>query len=166
MLLQEMDKLEVKIVNCSMMIFPISDSIFMRKLQTESYDLVVLAATNRPDMLDQALLRPGRLDRLLYLPLPTFEDRKKIFKVHLGQEYLRDDVDVSRLARDTDGFSGADIAALCQEARYIALEKDINASEVSIANFLQAMKRVFPTASRLDPQLVAAYKKFKRNIDF
>jgi transitional endoplasmic reticulum ATPase len=138
----------------------------LRKLQTESYDLVVLAATNRPDMLDQALLRPGRLDRLLYLPLPTFEDRKKIFKVHLGQEYLRDDVDISILARDTDGFSGADIAALCQEARYIALEKDINASEVSIANFLQAMKRVFPTASRLDPQLVAAYKKFKRNIDF
>lgn len=148
-----------------MMIVPISDIIFLRKLQTESYDLVVLAATNRPDMLDQALLRPGRLDRLLYLPLPTLEDRRKIFKVHLGQEYIRDDVDISRLARDTDGFSGADIAALCQEARYIALENDINASDVSIANFLQAMKRIFPTASRLDPQLVAAYKKFKRNIE-
>lgn len=139
--------------------------VFFENLQIESYEVVILAATNRPDMLDQALLRPGRLDRLLYLPLPSFEDRGEIFKVHLAQENLEHELDISTLVRDTEGYSGADIAALCQEARYIALEGDLNASKVSTVDFYKAMKRISPTASRLDAQLINVYKKFKRNIE-
>jgi cell division protease FtsH len=82
--------------------------------------VIVLAATNRADMLDKALLRAGRFDRQIYVDLPDLNDRKQIFKVHLRPIKIDDSVDVEFLARQTPGFSGADIANVCNEAALIA----------------------------------------------
>ena len=80
----------------------------------------ILAATNRPDMLDEALLRPGRLERHIYVPAPDEESRKKIFEVYLGGEtgnILAKDVDIDSLVKKTEGYVGADIEALVREAK-------------------------------------------------
>jgi len=82
--------------------------------------VIVLAATNRADMLDKALLRAGRFDRQIYVDLPDLNDRKQIFKVHLRPIKIDDSVDIEFLARQTPGFSGADIANVCNEAALIA----------------------------------------------
>ncbi|HOT94752.1 MAG TPA: CDC48 family AAA ATPase [Methanoregulaceae archaeon] len=94
----------------------------------ELKNVVVLAATNRPDMIDPALLRPGRLDRHLYVPPPDEEGRKKIFQVYLGQagDLLAGDIDVDALVARTDGFVGADIEALVREAKLAAMREFIS----------------------------------------
>ena len=85
--------------------------------------IIVLAATNRVDILDKALLRAGRFDRQIYVELPDLNDRKEIFKVHLHGVKIDDSVDIDLLARQTPGFSGADIANVCNEAALIAARK-------------------------------------------
>lgn len=85
--------------------------------------IIVLAATNRADILDKALLRAGRFDRQIHVDLPDINDRKDIFKVHLRPVKIDDSVDVDFLARQTPGFSGADIANVCNEAALIAARK-------------------------------------------
>jgi len=90
----------------------------------ELKNVTVLAATNRPDMLDEALLRPGRLERHMYVPAPDEESRKKIFEVYLGGEtgnILAQDVDIGALVRQTEGYVGADIEALVREAKMAAM---------------------------------------------
>ncbi len=82
--------------------------------------VIILAATNRADMLDQALLRPGRFDRQIYVDLPELSDRVEIFNVHLRDIKFNSNLDVDQLARQTQGFSGADIANVCNEAALIA----------------------------------------------
>ena len=86
--------------------------------------VIILAATNRADILDKALLRAGRFDRQIYVELPELNDRKEIFKVHLRNVKIDDSVDVDLLARQTPGFSGADIANVCNEAALIAARKN------------------------------------------
>ncbi len=88
----------------------------------ELRNVVVIAATNRPDMVDPALLRPGRFDRLVKIISPNFEGRKEIFKIHLKDVPLADNVKLDDLARETEGFSGADIAAICSEGKLIAIK--------------------------------------------
>lgn len=102
--------------------------------------VIVLAATNRPDVLDKALLRPGRFDRHIYLELPTKEERIEIFGVHLRPLKLSKNVDVEVLAKLSPGFSGADIANICNEAALIAARK--NKSKVEHEDFLEARDRV------------------------
>ena len=102
--------------------------------------VIVLAATNRPDVLDKALLRPGRFDRHIYLELPTKEERIEIFKVHLRPLKLSKSVDVENLAALSPGFSGADIANICNEAALIAARK--NKEQVEQADFNEARDRV------------------------
>lgn len=92
-------------------------------------DVVVLAATNRPDILDAALLRPGRFDRLLYIPPPDAEAREQIFRIHLEGKPLAKDVSARELARETDGYVGADIEAVCREAAMLALREFIEQFE-------------------------------------
>ncbi len=87
--------------------------------------VVVIAATNRPDMIDPALLRPGRFDKLISIGLPDLESRKAILKIHTKNIPLANDVDISKLAQKTDNFSGADLAALANEAVMIAIDKYI-----------------------------------------
>lgn len=102
--------------------------------------IIVMAATNRADVLDKALLRAGRFDRTIYVDLPELKEREEIFKVHLRPLKLSDDVDIKILARQTPGFSGADIANVCNEAALIAARKSKNAVEMS--DFNDAIDRI------------------------
>jgi transitional endoplasmic reticulum ATPase len=90
--------------------------------------VVVLGATNRLDMLDPALLRPGRFDLLIQLPLPDEAGRLEIFRIHMRGKPLADGVDLSRLARDTEGFAGAEIEAVCRKATMLAIREYLSAS--------------------------------------
>lgn len=102
--------------------------------------VIVLAATNRADMLDKALLRPGRFDRQIYVDLPELTDRVEIFNVHLRNIKVNGKLDVEALARQTQGFSGADIANVCNEAALIAARK--NKKEVDWDDFMGAIDRI------------------------
>ncbi|RJS67672.1 AAA family ATPase [Candidatus Bathyarchaeota archaeon] len=110
-------------------------------------NVVVIAATNRPDIVDPAVLRPGRFDRLIYVPEPNEEGRYQIFKIHTKKMPLAKDVDLKYLARMTKGYSGADIKALCREAAMMALRRDMSAKEVTLEDFKEAMKKIPPSIS-------------------
>ncbi|MBO7317811.1 MAG: ATP-dependent zinc metalloprotease FtsH, partial [Bacteroidales bacterium] len=102
--------------------------------------VIILAATNRADILDKALLRAGRFDRQIYVELPDLNDRKEIFDVHLRKVKIDDSVDRDMLARQTPGFSGADIANVCNEAALIAARKNKNSVEKQ--DFMDAVDRI------------------------
>jgi cell division protease FtsH len=102
--------------------------------------VIILAATNRADILDKALLRAGRFDRQIHVDLPDVHERKQIFNVHLRPIKINETVDVNFLARQTPGFSGADIANVCNEAALIAARK--NKSFVEKQDFLDAVDRI------------------------
>jgi transitional endoplasmic reticulum ATPase len=124
-------------------------------------DVVVIGATNRPDMVDVALLRPGRLDRLVYIPPPNASSRAQIFAIHLLGKPLAEDVDIEQLAKETEGYVGADIEAICREAAMLALRdfikpemtpEQVNEGAATIkinkGHLYAAINRVKPTASR------------------
>ena len=102
--------------------------------------VIILAATNRADILDRALLRPGRFDRQIYVELPDLNGRREIFKVHLKPIKTDNSLDIEFLARQTPGFSGADIANVCNEAALIAARK--NKDVVGKQDFLDAVDRI------------------------
>jgi cell division protease FtsH len=108
--------------------------------------VIVLAATNRADMLDSALLRPGRFDRHIYLELPNFNERKAIFKVHLKPLIIENAVDSDFLAAQTPGFSGADIANICNEAALIAARR--KKEKVEKQDFIDALERIVAGAEK------------------
>jgi len=110
-------------------------------------DIVVIAATNRPDIIDPAILRPGRFDRLIYVPEPDQKARLEIFKLYTKEMPLAKDVDLTRLAEMTKSYSGADIEALCREAALNALRKDFKSNVVTFADFQEAMKKIGPSVS-------------------
>ncbi|GGB79887.1 ATP-dependent zinc metalloprotease FtsH [Flavobacterium suaedae] len=103
-------------------------------------NVIVLAATNRADVLDKALMRAGRFDRQIYVDLPDIRERKEIFEVHLTPLKKSEDLDTDFLAKQTPGFSGADIANVCNEAALIAARKDKKA--VDKQDFLDAVDRI------------------------
>ncbi len=103
-------------------------------------NVIVIAATNRADILDRALLRPGRFDRHIYLELPNIEERKSIFAVHLRPLHLAGDLDIEVLAAQTPGFSGADIANICNEAALIAARR--GKQSVEMQDFYDATDRI------------------------
>jgi transitional endoplasmic reticulum ATPase len=124
-------------------------------------NVVVIAATNRPDIIDSALLRPGRFDRLLYVPPPDNESRKQIILIHTKKKPLADDINIDNLASKTDGYTGADIAAVASAAVMLALREHISkygkpqeaeshAKELKIhmRHFEDAMKKVRPLSSQ------------------
>ena len=102
--------------------------------------IIILAATNRPDVLDSALLRPGRFDRQVSIDKPDLNGREQIFKVHLKPLKLSDDVDAKKLSAQTPGFAGAEIANVCNEAALIAARK--NKEAVDMSDFQDAVDRV------------------------
>ena len=106
----------------------------------ENTGVIVLAATNRPDILDKALLRPGRFDRHIYLELPSQSERIEIFKVHMRRLKLGSNINMEELAAQTPGFSGADIANICNESALIAARK--GATEILQQDFRDAIDRV------------------------
>ena len=102
--------------------------------------VIVLAATNRADILDKALMRAGRFDRQMHVDLPELKEREEIFKVHIRDLKISKDFDVSYMAKHTAGFSGADIANVCNEAALGAARK--NKSEIDLQDFLDAVDRI------------------------
>ncbi len=136
----------------------------------ELHNVIVIAATNRPDMLDRALLRPGRFDRMVYVPVPDKEARKEIFNIHLRGKPLAEDVDVEKLAEKTEGYTGADIEAVCNEATMLAIREYIsegknpeNPEEAKIAmkHFEEALKRVKPLSKEEREFYEKMAEKFK-----
>jgi len=110
-------------------------------------DIVVIAATNRPDILDTALLRPGRFDRIILTPIPDTETRKQIFEVHTKGMPLKN-VDIDKLAKQTEGYVGADIEAVCREAAIIALRENMKATSVTEKHFDKALDIVKPSVTK------------------
>jgi cell division protease FtsH len=106
----------------------------------ERHEVIILAATNRPDVLDPALLRPGRFDREVVVNLPDRQGREGILRIHTAELRLAGDVDLSLLARTTTGLSGADLANLCNEAALIAARND--RSQAAMADFEEALDKV------------------------
>jgi len=111
-------------------------------------DVVILAATNRPDMIDPALLRPGRFDRVVYIPPPDEESRRKILAIHTRKMPLGDDVDIDRLAKETEFYVGADLEAICREAGMHALREDLNVKIVLWRHFEHALSTIHSSCTQ------------------
>jgi len=128
---------------------------------TTLQDIVVVAATNRPDMVDSAVMRPGRFDRLIYVPEPDEKSRLQILKIYTKGMPICKDVDLNQLTISTKYYSGADIEALCREAAMHALRRDINSNEVAMKDFLDALKEMGPS---ITPDMEKWYKSFMQQI--
>ncbi|VVB65589.1 VCP-like ATPase [Candidatus Gugararchaeum adminiculabundum] len=121
-------------------------------------NVVVLAATNQPDLIDPALTRQGRFDRVIEVPIPETEMRHKIFEVHTKGMPLGKDVDLDELADKTEGYTGADIEGVCREAGMNALRENIAAKEIKAKHFEAALLTIKPTVTK---EYVDRIKKFK-----
>jgi len=124
-------------------------------------DVVVIGATNRPDILDPSLLRPGRFDELILIAVPDIKAREEIFRIHTKDMPLAKDVDLEELAEITDGYVGADIEAICREAAMSALREDIDASIVNMGHFRKALKEIHPS---VDEEMIEYYKEIADKI--
>ncbi len=128
-------------------------------------DVVVLAATNRPDMIDPALLRPGRFDRVVYIPPPDEKSRKLIFNVHTKNMPLAEDVNLDRLAKETEFYVGADIEAICREAGMVALREGLDTNIVERRHFEASLSRVHSSCT---PEMIKWYEtqesQFRRRL--
>ena len=124
-------------------------------------DIVIIAATNRPDMVDSAVLRPGRFDRLIYVPEPDDKGRLQIFKIYTKGMPISKDVDLNQLAVMSKYYGGADIESLCREAAMHALRKDVNSQEVTMKDFQDAMKEMGPSVT---PDMEKWYKSFMQQV--
>ncbi len=120
-------------------------------------DIVVIAATNRPDILDPALIRPGRIDRILLVPSPDEKGRFEILKIFTEGMPLTSNISLEKLNDMTEGFSGADIETWCREAAMIALRENIRARKVSFEHFKEARDVVYPT---LTSEVIKWYETF------
>ncbi|MEM3411966.1 MAG: CDC48 family AAA ATPase [archaeon] len=125
----------------------------------ELRNVVVIAATNRPDLVDPALLRPGRFDKLLQVPPPDKETLKKIFEVHLRKVPISKDVDINKLVEMADKYSGADVAAVVREAALNALRENKKAKQVEWRHFEQAFKTIRPS---LEERIIKTYESFQK----
>jgi transitional endoplasmic reticulum ATPase len=123
-------------------------------------NVVVLGATNRPDLIDPALLRPGRLERLVFVEPPDGEARREILRTAGKSVPLADDVDLDALAAGLDGYSAADCVALLREAAMTAMRRSIDAADVTAADVEAARQTVRPS---LDPVQVETLRAFSEN---
>ncbi|XP_057358585.1 ribosome biogenesis protein SPATA5 isoform X5 [Manis pentadactyla] len=121
-------------------------------------DVTILAATNRPDRIDKALMRPGRIDRIIYVPLPDAATRREIFKLQFHSMPISNDVNLDELILQTDTYSGAEITAVCKEAALLALEEDIQAKCIMRKHFTQALSTVTP---RIPESLRCFYEDYQ-----
>ena len=126
----------------------------------ELTEVIVVAATNRPDMIDPALLRPGRFDRIISTTVPDKAARLEIFKIQTKDMPLAADVDLNKLAEKTEGYVGADIEGICREAGLLTLRDNIKATEVKMKFFNDAFDKVKPS---IKPEDLKAYKEIEEN---
>uniref|UniRef100_A0A668S718 non-chaperonin molecular chaperone ATPase n=1 Tax=Oreochromis aureus TaxID=47969 RepID=A0A668S718_OREAU len=122
-------------------------------------DVTVLAATNRPDMIDKALMRPGRLDRIVYVPLPDAPTRKEIFSLQFRNMPVAENVSLDHLVTRTDKYSGAEITAVCREAALLALQEDIKARHIEARHFESALNTVKP---RIPDSVIQSYISYQQ----
>ncbi|MFX1356028.1 MAG: CDC48 family AAA ATPase [Promethearchaeota archaeon] len=120
-------------------------------------DIVVIAATNRPDILDPALIRPGRIDRILLVPAPQEKGREEILKIYTKNMPISSDVNLEEINKKLKGYSGADIETLCREAAMIALRENIRARKVNSEHFKLARESINPT---ITPEVIKWYEQF------
>ncbi|SNR31316.1 CDC48 family AAA ATPase [Halorubrum vacuolatum] len=137
-------------------------------------DVVVIATTNRPDLIDSALLRPGRLDRHVHVPVPDEEARRKILEVHTREKPLAEDVDLDRIARETEGYVGADLEAVAREAsmsasrEFIAsvspeeVAESVGNVRVTMAHFESALEEVNPSVT---PETRERYEEIEKQFE-
>ncbi|BGP30639.1 AAA+-type ATPase [Rhodotorula toruloides] len=142
---------------------PTGDRVLMSLLTEmdgieELNGVVVLAATNKPDVIDPALMRPGRLDRILYVSPPDLEARKQIFRLNFAKMAVNEDVSVDELAELTDGCSGAECASICQDAALSAMNEDMNTPNVRREHFVEAAKTV---RRRITPEVIQEYEEWR-----
>jgi transitional endoplasmic reticulum ATPase len=131
-------------------------------------DVLVIGATNRPDMLDTALLRPGRFDKILLVNAPEEEGRLQILRIHTKKMPLGDGKKLftekekedfaKDIAKETDGYTGADLEAVAREAAYFALREDIAAKQVTKNHFIEALRKVKPSVNKSTLEL---YKRME-----
>jgi len=122
----------------------------------ELHGVVVIGATNRPDIIDPALLRPGRFDELIMAPVPDKESRQKIFQVHLKKVPLAEDIDMEALIEQTDNYTGADIAAVVRKAGRLALREDMAADKIGQQHFMAALDEIGPSVT---PETMKYYSR-------
>ncbi len=122
----------------------------------ELMDVVVIAATNRPELVDPALLRPGRFDRHILVSTPDYKARLTVLNIHTKDMPLTDEVNLNELAKQTEGYSGADVEAVCREAAMRALRENLSAKQVKLKHFKAAMEEVGPSLSKEETEKYAA----------
>ncbi len=136
------------------------------------HNVVVIAATNRPDIIDPAIMRPGRFDKLVQVTAPDLETRKAVLEVHLRSKPLADDVDINEIAKRTDEYTGADMAAVANEATMLAIrelvaeggeitEEKADAKKVTMAHLLKAIEKFRPISKKEMKKYEMAYKDFE-----
>jgi transitional endoplasmic reticulum ATPase len=123
-------------------------------------DILVIGATNRPDLLDPGVLRPGRFDKILLVNAPSETGRENILKIHTKNMPLVKNISVSELAKKTEGYTGADLESLTREAAMLALRENINAKEVKNAHFEEALRKIRPSVTK---GTLEVYKKMEDN---
>jgi transitional endoplasmic reticulum ATPase len=124
-------------------------------------DVIVLAATNRPELIDRALLRTGRFDRFVYVPAPDKKSREKIFEIYTKNMPLDEDVAIKKLVEMTEYFVGGDVEALCREAGMRALRENMDAKIVSMKHFNDAMKTLHASVT---PQILENYERMDKEL--
>ncbi|MCK4996874.1 CDC48 family AAA ATPase [Candidatus Pacearchaeota archaeon] len=115
-------------------------------------NVIVIGATNRPDILDPALMRPGRFDRIVFVTVPEKEGRLAILKIHTENMPLNKDVNIEKLSEITEGYTGADLESLVREAAMLALRENIETEKVTKEHFEEAMEKVLPSVSKNDQE--------------
>ncbi|KAJ5806954.1 hypothetical protein N7474_010546 [Penicillium riverlandense] len=131
----------------------------------ELRNVLVIAATNKPDVLDPALMRPGRLDNILYIGPPDFEARQEIFRIWTSQSVLHPEVDLEDLAARTEGYSGAEIVSICETAGDAALDEEEETGqqqEVCQKHFDYALGQV---RRQITAVVVEEYERWRQGID-
>jgi len=123
-------------------------------------DVLVIGATNRPDMLDSALLRPGRFDKILLVNAPEEKGRERILNIHTKNMPLAKDISIKKIAKQTEGYTGADLEAVAREAGLLALREDITAKEVKNKHFDEALTKVKPSITK---NTINVYKKVEED---
>ncbi len=117
----------------------------------EASGVIVVGATNKPELVDPALMRPGRFDKIIFIPAPDYSSRIEIFKIHLKGKPVSPDLDVQHIARSSEGFSGADIENLVKEAATLAMKRSIKLrrkTSITNSDFLKILPRIKPSLSR------------------
>jgi SpoVK/Ycf46/Vps4 family AAA+-type ATPase len=125
--------------------------------------LVVVGATNRPDLLDPALTRPGRMDRMIYVGPPDLASRERIFDIGLKGRPCEATVDKATLARDSEGFSGAEIIAICRDAALLALEENAEDTASPVISFAHLKRAIRNTNKQISPEMLAFYESFRQS---